>query len=309
MISGPDPGAVARHDSAGTLSWRDVLRDAERQLRAAGTPDPSVSARRMLEEATGEEGASFVLCLDRRATVRSLAHFDRMLRRRLYGEPLQYVLGRWGFRMLDLMVDPRVLIPRPETEEVVERALGELDRLRARVEERLLTVVDLGTGSGAIALSIATERDWTEVWATDSSPGAVDVARANLAGLGRPASRVRLAEGDWFEALPPGLARRVDLVVSNPPYVAAGEALPDEVAEWEPLEALVSGPSGLEASRVILSKAVEWLQPHGVVVLELAPHQASSIVDLGTAVGFDVSISEDLTGRPRVATARRARSR
>ena len=114
-----------------------------------------------------------------------------MLRRRIAGEPIQYVLGHWAFRGLDLMVDGRVLIPRPETETVVEVALRELDRLGGR--DRPTTVVDLGTGSGAIALAVATERVRTRVWATDSSDEALQVARANLAGIGRSAARVQVS--------------------------------------------------------------------------------------------------------------------
>jgi len=156
--------------------------------------------------------------------------------RRESGEPLQYVLGSWAFRSLELMVDPRVLIPRPETEQVVEVALGEIRRHRRPV------VADLGTGSGAIALSVVAEVAGAQVWATDTSEAALAVARANLAGLaGMAATRVRLARGSWFSALPAELRGRLSVVVSNPPYVADAEvaSLPAEVAEWEPREALV----------------------------------------------------------------------
>src|SRR5689334_12274015 len=146
-----------------------------------------------------------------------------MVDRRAAGEPLQYVLGSWGFRSLDVHVDRRVLIPRPETEVVVERALEVIDAVGAR------TVVDLGTGSGVIALSIAMERAAVTVWATDASPDALDVTRANLAGVGRPGTRVRVAQGEWFDALPRELAGGVDVVVSNPPYVAESDVLPVEV--------------------------------------------------------------------------------
>src|SRR5688500_2404619 len=153
-----------------------------------------------------------------------------MVERRAAGEPLQYVLGAWGFRSLDLYVDRRVLIPRPETEQVVEVALAELRALGAAKP----LVVDLGTGSGAIALSIAPEVPTSQVWATDASPAALAVARANLAGIGRAAARVRLEHGSWFAALPKLLQGRVDMVISNPPYVADGDTLPPEVADWEP---------------------------------------------------------------------------
>src|SRR5439155_1362369 len=175
-----------------------------------------------------------------------------MVERRVAGEPLQYVLGAWGFRTLDLLVDRRVLIPRPETETTVEVALEQAKR----VDDDPVVVVDLGTGSGAIALSMATEHDTAEVWATDASADALEVARANLTGVGsRVAPRVRLCEGWWFDALPGELRGHVDLVVSNPPYVADNETLPPEVRDWEPLAALFAGPTGLEAIELVLGLA------------------------------------------------------
>src|SRR5581483_11962387 len=154
-----------------------------------------------------------------------------MVERRAAGEPLQYVLRRWGFRTLDLLVDPRVLIPRPETEVVVEVAIREL----RRIDSRRPLVADLGTGSGAIALSIAVEVPDARVWATDASADALAVARANLAGIGSPAAkRVRIEQGSWFDALPAAFRGQFDVVVSNPPYIAAHEDLPPEVVDWEP---------------------------------------------------------------------------
>ncbi|MBI2706427.1 MAG: peptide chain release factor N(5)-glutamine methyltransferase, partial [Actinobacteria bacterium] len=272
-----------------TVRWRVFLREATEGLRAAGVACPEVSARRIVEHASGCEGADYVLALDQPATVRGVAAFDRMLARRLLGEPLQYVLGRWGFRTLDLMVDARVLIPRPETEELVDHALAELDRLHGEIAGRHLVAADLGTGSGAIALSIAVERDWVDVWATDVSPDALAVASANLAGIGRPASRVRVAEGDWLDALPRELRGCLDLIVSNPPYIAACEALPAEVVDWEPAAALVAGPTGLEAYRRILRAAGDWLHPAGAIVLEIAPHQATEVGARGGRPGFAVA--------------------
>ena len=171
----------------------------------------------------------------------------RMVARRRAGEPLQYAIGAWGFRRLDLYLDRRVLIPRPETEQVVEVALR---RAAAARRCRAPLVVDLGTGSGAIALSIAVEVPGADVWATDVSADALAVARANLAGLGgRAATRVRLVEGSWFDALPEAFRGQVHLLVSNPPYVADGETLPAEVADWEPPGALRAGPHGARGDR------------------------------------------------------------
>lgn len=266
----------------------------------------AVDARRILERASGFEGAELVLGLREPATQRGVHHFDLMVERRLTGEPLQYVLGEWSFRTLDLFVDPRVLIPRPETEQVVEHALVELDRLRSRSPGLPLTVVDLGTGSGAIALSIAAERADVEVWATDASADALDVARANLAGLGRAGRRVRVAHGSWFEALPPGLRGSVDLIISNPPYVAETDELPAEVRNHEPRRALIPGPTGREALDHLVAAAPAWLVDDGVLVVELAPDQASGVAAHAEQFGYaSVSIAPDLTGRDRMVIARR----
>jgi release factor glutamine methyltransferase len=274
-----------------TVSWRELLAETERTLLS------DVDARRIVEEACGED---WRLRLDEPATQRAVAYLDAMVARRSTGEPLQYVVGRWGFRSLDLYVDQRVLIPRPETEVVVDVALESL------LGRREPTVVDLGTGSGAIALSIAVEADGAQVWATDASADALAVARANLAGIGRAATRVRLVEGSWFEPLPGLLAGRVDLVVTNPPYIAEREVpdLPPEVVHWEPRGALVAGETGLEQLQAIVAEARAWLRPDGTLVAEIAPHQAEAAVVLAYTGGFtDVEIRPDLTGRPRVLHA------
>ena len=203
--------------------------------------------------------------LDVPPTKVAAVHFALMVERRAAGEPLQYVLGSWGFRELDLWVDGRVLIPRPETEQVVEHALRFARETLESVP--VLRVADLGTGSGAIALSLAAELPLgrVEVWATDVSEDALAVTRANLAGIGRAAASVRLVAGDWFE----GLSGSFHLIVSNPPYVADDEVLPPEVSEWEPASALYAGPSGLEVIERIVAGAPAWLAPHGALVLEI----------------------------------------
>ena len=229
-----------------------------------------------------------------------------MVARRSDGEPLQYVLGRWGFRRLDLMVDRRVLIPRPETEQVVSVALAELERL---VEMGVgdPVIVDLGTGSGAIALSLAAEGRRGAVLATDSSDQALAVARANLAGLGGfAAARVRIISGSWWSALPVTLKGRVSLAVSNPPYVTTDEmsALPAEVREWEPGAALDGGPAGLDAISIIVRDAVQWLGRPGTLVVVMAPHQATAVVELARAAGFSsADVKQDLAGRNRMLVA------
>jgi release factor glutamine methyltransferase len=284
------------------MTYRDMVELASDKLAAAGVDNPTQEARWLAQRAGGFDAAGLQLALDETATERSADHFRAMLERRVDGVPLQYVLERWDFRTLELFVDDRVLIPRPETEVLAEQALAECDRLGASV------VVDLGTGSGAIALAMAVERpELAEIWATDASPEALAVARANLAGLGRAATRVRLVEGSWFDPLPDELRGRIDVLVSNPPYVAESEMadLPDEVRHFEPELALVSGADGLDAVAEILAEAPAWLSRPGAVLLEMAPHQTSRAEHLARAAGFGaVSVWPDLTGRDRILLAR-----
>ncbi|MEA2843311.1 MAG: release factor glutamine methyltransferase [Actinomycetota bacterium] len=278
-------------------------------MARAGARLPGDEAWFVGEEASGWDRAELVRRFDEPAPERLAAYAESMVDRRVAGEPLQYVLGRWGFRGLDLMVDRRVLIPRPETETVVDVALDELRRTFAAAGDRAAGppfVVDLGTGSGAIALAVATEVADALVWATDVSDDALAVARANLAGSGSAVGpRVRLATGRWFEALPDALRGRVDLIVSNPPYVAEGEALPPEVAEWEPRPALVAGSTGLEAIGEVVGGARGWLARPGALVVEVAPHQAEAAAAMARETGLvDVEVRDDLAGRPRVLVAR-----
>ncbi len=297
-------------------TWRELRDDATRRLLAGRCENASREAWWMIEQASGLEGAELIAEEDAPATVVSARRVDSMVERRLAGEPLQYVLGSWSFRGIDLLVDRRVLIPRPETEVTAQIAIDEAARLGAAVGRRdawsgtstSYVVADLGTGSGAVALALAAELPDAEVWATDRSAEALQVARANLAGAGTSAARVRVAEGSWFEALPDDLRGRLRVVVSNPPYVSEPEVadLPPEVAWHEPREALVSGPTGLEAVEVILGEAPGWLEPAGVVVLELDPRRVDAAAELARAAGFqDVRAEDDLTGRTRVLVARR----
>jgi release factor glutamine methyltransferase len=292
-----------------TVSLRELLAEAAAALDTV-SDCPDIEARRLVERASGLEPAELRFALDRPVTRREIAHFDRMLERRGRGEPLQYVLGSWGFRRLDLFLDSRVLIPRPETEIVTEVALAELDRaVIARAERRgdsaAPAAIDLGTGSGAIALSLAVERPKLRVWATDASADALDVARANLVGIGHHGRRVTLAHGDWFDALSPDLAGSFDLVVSNPPYVAAHEELPAVVRDWEPAQALVPGPTGFEAYERILPAARSWLRPDGAIVFEIGASQAVAVRALAERLGYShTSVHQDLAGRDRAVVVR-----
>ncbi len=284
-------------------TWRELVAEAAGTLAAASVVDAEMSARRIGWEATGTGPADWHEVADRAATERQLASFDRMVGRRSEGEPLQYVLGSWGFRTLDLMVDRRVLIPRPETEVVAGAAIGELDRQAGSIGAAPV-VADLGTGSGAIGLAIAAERPGTEVWLTDVSADALDVARANLAGLGRAGGAVRLAEGHWFAALPGDLAGSVAVVVSNPPYVASPDDLEPAVAAWEPPGALLADDGGLADLFHLVDNAPPWLSGDGALVLELEPGQAVAVAERAAARFAEVETVDDLAGRTRAVVAR-----
>ncbi len=303
----PGPAAVtAGYDPSRLAAAADPRLEATIAERVGSTRE----ARWIVEHAEGDGVLARALA-DRRAS----------------GEPLQYVLGRWPFRTLELAVDPRVLIPRPETEQVVEVALAELATLVAgrrpspgRPGPPGPVAVDLGTGSGAIALSLAVEggarAPTLEVWATDVSPAALAVAQDNLAELARcgprAAGRVRMAAGRWFDALPPALAGTVDLVVSNPPYVAEAEfpGLEPIVRGWEPRGALVApdrdGVGGLADIGTVLVDSARWLRPGGVVVVEISPAQADAALGVARRAGLvDARTEEDLSGRVRMVVARR----
>ena len=258
-------------------------------------------ARWLVEVAIGADRDEFDAALDEPVTERMVAHLDAMVARYRTGEPLAYVLGRWSFRHVELAVDRRVLIPRPETELVAGVAI----ELAAAVGPPR-QVADLGTGSGAIGLALATElpRAGTTVWLTDASADALDVARANLAGIGRAATNVRVAHGEWFAALPAG--ERFDVIVSNPPYVAEGSAdLAADVREWEPAGALFAGPDGLADIRTLVAGARDWLAADGWLVLEIGHDQGAAVGDLLASAGYrDAEILPDLAGHDRIARAR-----
>lgn len=305
-MTGSDPA------DASQVPWRELLVDTEQRLAAAGIASPSVDARRLVEEASGFEGAQLVLGLDEPAAAPRVAHLDALLARRVAGEPLQYVLGRWAFRSLDLVVDRRVLIPRPETEQVCDLALAELDRFTSGCRsageptpDGAPVVADLGAGSGALGLAIAVERPGTEVWAVELSPDAAGVCRANVAAIGRAASRVHVVEGSWFDALPFALRGGLAVVVSNPPYVAADDPLPADVADWEPAAALVPGPTGLEDITRLVAEAPGWLAARGALVVEIGETQGAAVAALARAAGFaEVEIRPDHNRRDRALVAR-----
>lgn len=284
---------------------REALGRAAAVLEQAGVESARLEARVLLAHVLGVDPADVLLRLDARLDPRQSAQLEALLRRRAAREPLQYLLGWAEFYSRRFAVTPDVLIPRPETELVVEAVL-EHCRLAAGRERPILA--DLGTGSGAIAVTLAAELPDAEVWATDISPAALEVARANAAAHGVLA-RIRFACGDWGEPLLNlGLAGSLWAVASNPPYVAADEAerLPPEVRA-EPELAVVAPGHPLGAYERIVPQAARLLRPGGILVLEVAPHRSASVrrlLEEGAFTGIEVR--RDYAGLDRVVLGRRA---
>ena len=284
-------------------SLDEALKSAASRL-AGLTDSPRAEAEELLGRLLGLRRAELYLQGARELEPDEWRRLDAWLSRRGSGVPVQYVTGRAAFRGLDLAVDPAVLIPRPETEGLVEAVLGVL-----RVESRhwpAPRVLDLGTGSGAIALSVAAEWPSATVTATDLSDAALAVAQANAAACGL-AERVQFLRGDWFEPLPAD--ERFEVIVSNPPYIAEGErdALHAQVREFEPERALFAGATGLEALREIVEEAPRHLVAEGLLALELAEMRAREVAGWleGARDWQGVTLLDDLAGRPRVLLARR----
>jgi release factor glutamine methyltransferase len=234
-------------------------------------------------------------------------NFERLRLRRAAGEPLAYLTGWREFMGHRLGTSPAVLVPRPETEHLVEAALMETrtqHRAGSAASHRL-NILDLGTGSGAVAISLALARPHWQVFATDRSAAALTQARANAHALG--AARIVWWQGDWWQALPPG-CEPFDLIVSNPPYLAADDPhLDDPALRHEPQEALVSGPSGLESIEAIVSGAQARLKPAGWLMIEHGYAQGACVRDLLQAAGFTlIHTRPDLAGLDRITIGQRA---
>ena len=273
----------------------EVLRLSAEHLERHGSPTARLDAELLLGHALGLSRIELYTAFDRPLTEAELAACRELIGRRARREPVAYILGRWGFRGLDIEVNERVLVPRPETELLVETCL----RLLAGVEAP--RIVDVGTGSGAIALALAAELPRATVTGCDISAGALEVAARNGDRLGIAA--------EWVESdLLAGLAgRRFDLVVSNPPYVSAGEieGLEPEVRDWEPRGATVAGPDGTEVIARLLTEAAGHLVRGGAAAVEVGAGQADPVVALFAASGYrDVGRDRDHAGVERILWGR-----
>jgi release factor glutamine methyltransferase len=275
---------VSASTAAGVV--REALAAASDALAAAGVETPRLDAELLLAEATGLERAELAAHPEGGVEPTEARAFGGMVRRRVRREPVAYIIGRKGFRGIELAVDPRVLIPRPETELLVELAR----------ELRPPTVLDVGTGSGAVALAVADELSQVRVTATDVSEPALQVARGNAARLGL-SDRVRFLSGSNRDG------GHHALTLANLPYVSDDEwrLLEPEITAYEPREALVAGPTGLEAIQALIST----VDP-GVLALEVGASQAPAITSLMREAGFDgVETRRDLAGIERVVVGRR----
>jgi release factor glutamine methyltransferase len=281
------------------VTWREMVKRTQAEVGERNV------AQWLCEHASGCDSGEFTDILDELVSERSAQHLQSMLARYAAGEPLQYVMGRWAFRRLDLLVDSRVLIPRPETELLVEH-VTRYALQKIRDVGRGVTIADLGTGSGALGLSLLHELPFesSEVWMTDISEDALHVARANAAGVGRNAVGARFGHGHWYAALPDELQGGVDVIVSNPPYIATGDPLVgDLVLKWEPHNALFAGTDGLKDLRSIVSEASDWLVPGGLLAVEMGYTQGTEVSQLFTLAGFtNVSVHKDLAGHDRFVT-------
>jgi release factor glutamine methyltransferase len=285
---------------------RDALQAAIARLTAEHVPSPRLNAETLLMFTLNCDRAHLFAHPERELTKEEAARYDETLAQRAKGVPAQYITGHQEFWGLDLIVSPAVLIPRPETEHLIETILPLAKSMEAP------KIADVGTGSGAIALALAKELPHAEIHATDNSPAALEIAEANAARLQLefrssnqhvPSRRIYFHDTDLLRGLEPGA---FDFVVSNPPYVGLSEEgeVQLEVRKFEPRSAVFAGPTGLEVIEKLIPAAGEALKPGGYLVMEI-----SGSIDAGVrallAGWEDITISNDLQGIPRVVSARK----
>lgn len=286
--------------SAGS-TIEEELEAAALALRQAGVVDPRREALELWAAVSGATPGAVWAHAGRPAPPALAGRFREAVRRRAAGEPLQYAAGVCGFRTLDMKIDSRALIPRPETEGLVELVL-EWAAERWGDAPQWGDALDLGTGSGCIALSLAAEGRFRRIVATDLSAGALDLAAENLARV-EPGTSVELRAGSWFE---PVRGERFDVIVSNPPYIATGElaGLERSVREFEPLVALDGGGDGMVHIEAILKEARGYLRDGGLLALEIDAGRRAAALEAARVHGWvKVRVEADLWGRPRYLLA------
>lgn len=280
--------------AASPMLVRDLLDRAIEELAAAGVAEPRLDAELLMAQACGATRAGVLAGFDS-PSAEAIERFQKFIARRATREPFAYMVGHREFYALNLIVNAAVLIPRPETETVVETALA----LIAQAPEA--RILDLGTGSGCIALALAANALRAKIVATDISLAALEIARANAMRLGL-SDRLDFIAGDLFEAVKDA---RFDLVVSNPPYVEDGAALAPEIRDFEPPIALYAGADGRGFYRRIAASIRAHLEPGGALIVEVGATQAEAVAGLlGAAGAIEIGIIRDLAGAPRVVQAR-----
>ena len=279
------------------MEIKAILRVAKSQLSESGISE--VDAEHLLAHVMGMSRMDLHNSVLVAATLLGFAdqdvleeQFFALLDRRLNFEPLQYLTGTAPFRHLEIEVGPGVLVPRPESELLVEAVLQHIKNLPAPV-----SVIDLGAGSGALSLAIATEAPTTRVIAVEKSPAALFWLKKNVSVI---AENVRVVAGDVVDALP-GI--KCDVVIANPPYIPNSQSLPRDVAAFEPHIALFGGPTGMEVPQLFIAAAARLLKPGGVLVIEHAEVQGAAIAELLDVDFFEVARHDDLVGRPRWSSA------
>ncbi len=283
-------------------SWtiRRVVRWSADDFAIRGIESSRLDAELLVAQALGLDRVRLYMDLDRPLTPDELARIRELVTRRRKREPIAYILGRREFFGRAFEVSPAVLVPRPDTETLIERALELLP------EDSRGPVLDLCTGSGCIAITLAAERSALEVDATDLSADALEIAARNATALG-VAGRVRVHRGDLFDALPQ--PREYALIACNPPYIPTGDraSLSPDVAEHEPAIALFAGPDGLDVLRRLCAEVAGWLAPGGSILIEVGAGQAPAVADLLERAGLvDARPHRDLAGHERVVEAQRA---
>ena len=282
------------------MRLREAWARSRRELERAAIPDAGIEAQVLLRNALGIDRATFHASPDRELSDEDAKAFERTVARRIEGEPLSYITGRREFYGLDFVVTPDVLVPRHETELLVEAALGYARSRGGR--ESALTIADIGIGSGCIAVALAAHLPSATVYATDVSGGALRVAGENVRRHGLD-GRVRLRHGDLFEALD----GPVDVVASNPPYLSDDEAadLPPDV-QREPGVALVAGTDGMDVLSRLIVGACEYVKPGGLLALEIDPRRLEAVERLvgETFPGGEAEVLKDYAGLDRVVTVR-----
>lgn len=284
-----------------TRTFKEAIVNARRRLSEAGVTTPGLDAELLLAHLLNKDRAFVLARMNETAPEEVMPAFEKLVTRRLKREPLAYITGEKEFYSRPFKVDPRVLIPRPETEGLVDAVFELYD------DKSVISALEIGAGSGAIAITIALSRPLWRVTATDLSPSALEVARENILAH-KVEDRIVLAESDLFDFLP---ETKHDIIVFNPPYIAEGSADVDpEVERYEPAEALYAGEDGLDMIRAIVAEAPLRLEEGGHLVLEIGDGQSGAVENIfnNSKELTLLNIARDLSGAKRVAVARKNRS-